>query len=810
MTAATTTILRRERVPADLETWARGLRAPEPTAAVGPILDAVRSGGDAALLALTRRFDGAELASVWLEADEVAAGAEAAPVELRAALAESHRAVLRYHADQRALLATQRRVRTGPGVLAWRRWQPIRRAGGYVPGGRAAYASSVIMLGVPARLAGVEELVLATPPNRDGAVSPAILAAAALVGVRRILLVGGAQAIAALAFGTETVPRVDRIFGAGNAWVTAAKRAVSAEVAIDLPAGPSECVVLADGGADPELIAWDLLAQAEHGPDSLAICVTDTEAMLDAVEVALPRLAATIATGDRALATLAEWGRAVVVDVIDDAIGVIDAIGPEHVSVQTRDAASLGARIRSAGAIFIGPWSAVAAGDYATGTNHILPTGGAARAVAGVGVEAVGRWIEVQELTATGAARIAATVETIAAAEGLPAHAASVVARRDRAAGLATAGDDPVTLLRQPGPVSAYPAEASDEAIAAELGIDVAQVARLDMNTLGGGPLPAVAAVAATLDGSRLTKYGDLAYARLRAALARHAGCAPRQIVPGAGADELIRLVTTATIGAGDAVVIPTPTFGMFAVEAGLAGGRVVAVPRQRPNRRQSVGELRTAVDEHGARLLWLCSPNNPTGDLIPIDEIAAIADGLSAIVCVDEVYLEFAATASAVELQSRHPNVLVLRSLSKAYGLAGARVGYLVVPPELAERFDAIRLPLSVSAVAERLAIAALADEGAAADRRASMVVEAARLARELSGLGFEVLPSVANFVAARPPAGSQDALAIDRALGAAGIVVRRYDSGPMDGWLRITARTAPETDRLLGALGAILVADR
>ncbi len=423
--------------------WLAALRAPAPDADVAAIVARVRADGDTALLQLTRELDGVELASLFVPDAEIEAAADAVAGDLREALQESVRAVRRYHADQRAMLSQERRVRTGPGVTAWRRWTPLARAGGYVPGGRARYPSSVIMLGVPAALAGVEELIIATPPGPDGSVDPSVLYAASLVGVGRVLRVGGAQAIAALAYGTQSVPRVDRILGAGNAWVTAAKRLVSADVAIDLPAGPSECVVLADASADPAFVAADLLAQAEHGPDSLAVLVTDAPELADAVERALPAQAARLATGDRALATLRRWGRTVLVAGIDAGLEVVDVIAPEHASLQCRDADVVSERVRNAGAIFIGPWSAVAAGDYATGTNHVLPTGGAARAYGGLGVESFGRWTELQRVTAAGTRRLASVVGVIAEAEGLPAHAASVSLRAD-APGATGELDDPV------------------------------------------------------------------------------------------------------------------------------------------------------------------------------------------------------------------------------------------------------------------------------------------------------------------------------------------------------------------------------
>jgi histidinol dehydrogenase len=788
--------------------WLARLRAPMPDADSAAIVARVRREGDAALRALTRELDGVELDGLFVPKREVDTAGDRVAPDLRRALEASAAAVRRFHADQRAQLGGGRRVRTGPGVTAWRKWTPIRRAGGYVPGGRARYPSSVIMLGVPAALAGVNEVILATPPGRDGHVDPAVLYAASLVGVERVLRVGGAQAIAALAYGTESVPRVDRIFGAGNAWVTAAKRQVAADTPIDLPAGPSECVVIADATADPELVAADLLAQAEHGPDSLAILVTDAPALADAVDRELSAQAADLATGERALAALRDWGRCVVVPNLGRAIEVTEAIAPEHLSLQCRDAEAMAGQVLSAGAIFIGPWAAIAAGDYATGTNHVLPSGGTARAYGALSVESFGRWVQVQQVTASGIRRLAPVVEAIAAVEGLPAHAASVRLRAMRAG--ADEPDDPVELLRRPGPVLAYPSEPSDEEVAISLALPLGQVVRYDLNTLGGGALPGASEGLQGYDPHRAVEYGDMAYRRLRAVLGERLGVDGRRIMPGAGADELIRLVATATLGDGDAALLPTPTFGMFAVETQLAGARVVELPRRDVGERQSVDELRDAAEREAVRLVWLNTPNNPTGDRYSLDELRAMAGALPALVLVDEVYLEFAEaetgelpnSRSAIRLQDELPNVLVLRSLSKSYGIAGARIGYLVVPAALADRFDAIRLPLSLSGPAEAMALGVLADEPAAVERRRQMVAARRRLAAALEDLGFRTLPSVTNFVAFHPP----DAHALAKALATRGMIVREYDAGPMAGWLRASARDVAQTEALIAALQELL----
>ena len=366
---------------------------------------------------------------------------------------------------------------------------------------------------------------------------------------------------------------------------------------------------------------------------------------------------------------------------------------------------------------------------------------------------------------------------------------------------------DPHRLLRHPGPVDPYPLEPSDAELAASVGIPVDRIVRYDLNTLGGGPLPGVREALAELDPGRAVEYGDLAYRDLRAAMAGAIGVSPARVIPGAGADELIRLVTTSVAGPGDAVVIPTPTFPMFAVEAGLADARVVAVPRLHPAEQQPAALIRSTAEREAARLVWLCSPNNPTGDAYRLDDLRTVAAGLEAMVVVDQVYLDFAVAAGeggldALDLSPDLDNVIVLRSLAKSHGLAGARIGYMVVPEVLATRFDALRLPLAVGFATEALALGALADEDAAATRHVEIMGEQRRLAAALRDLGCEVLEGLGNFVTFRPT----DAAGLAYGLLRRGCVVRAYDAGAMAGWCRTTARAADENDRLMAALRELL----
>jgi histidinol-phosphate aminotransferase len=373
---------------------------------------------------------------------------------------------------------------------------------------------------------------------------------------------------------------------------------------------------------------------------------------------------------------------------------------------------------------------------------------------------------------------------------------------------VSTVTGSPADLLRLPDAVEPYPAERSDEQLAEELGLPLDQVIRFDMNTLGGGPLPAVVEALRTYDPARLVEYGDQAYRRLRGAIESATGAPAQRIIPGAGADELIRLVTGMVVGADDAVVIPTPTFAMFAVEARLAGARVVEVARDAPSERQPVDRIRAVAERSAARLVWLCSPNNPTGDRYDHDEIERLASGLGALVVVDAVYQEIAEVEagaapeaySLLPLQARLPNLVILRSLSKAYGLAGARVGYLVVPEALAARFEASRLPLAIGGASEAAAIAALSDVGAARARLAEIVKERERVMAGLLRLGWDVAESHANFLLVHPP----DAQGVAADLLRRGLAVRSYPAGLLRPWLRFTIRSPFENDRLLEALGA------
>jgi histidinol dehydrogenase len=405
----------------------------ERIAAVQRILAQVRADGDTALRALTRRFDNVELDALEATATEFDAAEAGLDPALRDAMVEAKSRLDAWH---RAGAPTEFDIDTAPGVRCGRVLRAIDTVGLYVPAGSAPLPSTALMLGVPSQIAGCREVVVCTPPRADGTADPAVLVAARLCGIRRVFKIGGAQAIAAMAFGTESVPRCDKLFGPGNAWVMLAKSQVTAlpdGPAIDMPAGPSEVLVIADAGADPAFIAADLLAQAEHGPDSQVVFATDSAALVAAVEAEVRAQVARLPR--EAIATKAlDFARLIVVPTLDEAFALSNAYGPEHLIVQLREPRDWLAKITCAGSIFLGDYAPESLGDYCSGTNHVLPTGGAARAWSGVSVASFQRSISVQQVSREGLRAIGPCAVTMARAESLEAHAQAVVQRLEASA----------------------------------------------------------------------------------------------------------------------------------------------------------------------------------------------------------------------------------------------------------------------------------------------------------------------------------------------------------------------------------------
>lgn len=395
-------------------------------ATVNTVLTDVRTRGDRAVLDYEEKFDRVSLSSLQVTEAEMEAAEQLVPEELKDALQQAERNIATFHEAQRF---QGKKIETAPGVVCWQKAVPIEKVGLYIPGGTAPLFSTVLMLAVPARLAGCREIVLCTPPDREGRVNPAILHAARLAGVHRIFKAGGVQAIGAMAYGTETVPKVYKIFGPGNQYVMAAKQQVSLhEVAIDMPAGPSEVLVVADEKANPVFVAADLLSQAEHGADSQVLLVTTSDRMLERVREEVQVQLEKLPRRELAVRSL-EHSKLILVHSMEEAMELANAYAPEHLILEVEDYTPLSEKVVNAGSVFMGAYTPESAGDYASGTNHTLPTSGYARAYSGVNLDSFVRKITFQELSPEGIRNIGPAIEKLASGEQLDAHKNAVTLR---------------------------------------------------------------------------------------------------------------------------------------------------------------------------------------------------------------------------------------------------------------------------------------------------------------------------------------------------------------------------------------------
>ncbi len=412
--------------------WASILKRPvfDNTSLVGTVqsvLDAVKIEGDAAIKKYTAQFDGVELNEILVTEAEIAKAMALVSDELKAAIIQAVANIRKFHINQ---LAPVEVIETMPGVKCWRKSVGIEKVGLYIPGGSAPLFSTILMLGIPAQIAGCKEIVLCSPPNKSGELHPAILFAAQLVGITKIYKIGGVQAIAAMAYGTETVPQVYKIFGPGNQYVTCAKQLIQQQgIAIDMPAGPSEVCVLADATANPVFVAADLLSQAEHGADSQVLLVTDSLTIANQVQIELTNQLEKLSRKELAIKALNNSTYILIKD-INEGIELVNAYAAEHLIIACENPENISNQVYNAGSIFLGNYSPESVGDYASGTNHTLPTNGYAKAYSGVSVDSFVKKITYQQLSPAGLNNIASIVELMAEAEGLDAHANAVRVRR--------------------------------------------------------------------------------------------------------------------------------------------------------------------------------------------------------------------------------------------------------------------------------------------------------------------------------------------------------------------------------------------
>lgn len=799
--------------------------------AVSAILADVQARGDEALMDYTRRFDRLEVheaAGLRLSRAELQAALDGLPAAERQALERAADRIRRYHEHQRTsswMYTEADGTRLGQRVL------PLDRVGLYVPGGKAAYPSSVLMNAIPAQVAGVKELVMVVP-TPDGVRNPAVLAAACLAGIQEVYTIGGAQAVAALAYGTRSIRPVDKIVGPGNAYVAEAKRRVFGTVGIDMIAGPSEILVVSDGSVPADWVAVDLFSQAEHDEMAQAILISPDAAFLDAVAEAIARLLPGQPRRAVIGKSLADRGALIHVRSMKEAAELVNRVAPEHLELAVRDVDGLLADIRHAGAIFMGRWGCEALGDYCAGPSHVLPTMRTPRFSSPLGVYDFQKRSSLIEPSATGADHLAKVAATLARAEGLEAHAQSAEYRLGgegvNAAVAGQVASDGGVAPAAAGTVSPAQIAARVERhvrpdvqrMAAYHVADATDAIKLDaMENPWRLPRALQAELAQRLTALAINRYpSGNTYTALKQAIACHDGLDGIDgLVLGNGSDELISLLCQLVAQPGATIMAPAPSFVMYEMGARLAGVGFVPVPL-RPDFSLDREAMLQAIETHRPALVFLAYPNNPTGNLFDADDVRAILQATDGLVVLDEAYAPFAGGASWLSQLPAWPNLAVMRTCSK-WGLAGARIGYLASASAWAAQLDKIRPPYNISVLDAETACFAFQHHADFDQQTRALCTERQTLVQRLQAMQgpqglSHVYPTAANFVLVRLAGGQGDAAGPSRAtrvaaaMRAAGVLIK--DASRMHPalaeCLRLTVGAPEENEAMLQALAAAL----
>ena len=759
--------------------------------AVADVIADVRQRGDAALFEYTSRWDKVQLTS---ETVRVPVEKLRQPAETTAGADRDFVEAFRRAADRIERFHDAVRPRTSvyeddEGAILGLRWTPIHSVGLYVPGGKASYPSTLAMTAIPARIAGVERIVVVTPPGPDGEISPQVLLAARVLGIEEVYRVGGAQAVAALALGTESIPRVDKIFGPGNAFVAEAKGQLYGEVGIDMLAGPSELVVYADESAEPAWIAADLLAQAEHDESTAVTLLAASDAVRDAVRGELERQVIDEPRRKVIEVSLANNSRFEVCGSHADAARRIDEIAPEHLSLQVIDPWEVLPLFRNAGAIFLGKESPVAVGDYYAGPNHVLPTGRSARFASCLSVEDFMKRSNLARLPLDFVRRASSDVDTLARGEGLPAHGRSVVLRRGTDGPRARVGVRAVT------PYTIVEEEGETKLNQNESPFDVPDEIKDE--------------VARRLKGLAWNRYHQKVPERLREVIAADAAVDTECVIAGSGSNLVLQWVFEAFGGTGRTMLTPAPSFSLYPLWARVTETQQVTVPLDERFEYDVDGFLR-AIERERPELVVLCLPNNPTGGELALDGVVAIADACRAVgglTVVDEAYREFsAATHDRTSLVRERDDVILVRTCSKAFSAAGMRLGYLLASQSIADELRKVVPPFHLNLFAAVLGQVLWERKALFAERVAEILAERQRLESALSRFpDLEVFPSHANFFLLRTPRARE----VHEALAAEGVLIRRLGGDErLADCLRVNAGRVEENDRFLSILERVLSA--
>ena len=765
------------------------LKQPTIRETVAAVIADVRRRGDAALIECTRRWDGAQLSPetlrVPIEILREPAGDDPFAQAFAQAFARAARRIERFHTQVRPRTTW---VEDDDGSVLALRWTPIDSVGLYVPGGKATYPSTLAMTAIPARIAGARRIVVVSPPGPGGEVSPQVLLAARALGIEEVYRIGGAQAIAALAIGTTSVPRVDKIFGPGNAFVAEAKMQLFGEVGIDLVAGPSELVVWADETADPQWVAADLLAQAEHDESARVTLLATSSGVLDAVRRAIDALVRAAPRREVIQASLERNGR---FEVIDDAVRAaarIDEIAPEHLSIQVADPFGVLPLVRNAGAIFLGKESPVAVGDYYAGTNHVLPTGRTARFASCLSVEDFMKRSNVASLSLDFVRRASADVAILAEGERLPAHALSVKLRCA----------DP-SVVRPRGGVSG---------VTPYVLVEESGGTKLNQNESPWDvPLEIKDEVARRLRDLPWNRYHQSLPEAFLRTIAAGTGVPGVCALAGSGSNLVLQWIFEAYGGPGRTVLFPAPSFSLYALWAQVTETAAEAIELD-ADLRYDAARWVDAIARRSPALVVLCLPNNPTGGELEIDGVRAIAGAArraGALLVVDEAYCEFSSPCyDRTRLLGEFENLVLVRTCSKAFSAAGIRLGYLLTSRTLRDELVKVVPPFHLNLFAAVLGQVLWEQKAVFAERVAALVAERERLAAEVARIpGLAVHPSEANFLLIEVP----DAARVHAELERRGLLVRKPGGHPrLASALRVNAGTREENERLLADLRDIV----
>jgi histidinol dehydrogenase len=771
-------------------------------ASVGAVIDEVRLRGDAAVLDFTARWDGLQVGSMselQISEAELAAALQAITPAQRLALTDAAARIRSYHERQLDACCRSWSYVDANGSMLGQKVTPLDKVGIYVPGGKAAYPSSVLMNAIPAQVAGVGEIVMVVP-TPHGQRNPLVLAAACLAGVHRVFAIGGAQAIAALAWGTATVPRVDKVTGPGNAYVAAAKRRVFGQVGIDMIAGPSEILVLADGSTPPDWVAMDLFSQAEHDELAQSILLSPDAGYLDAVQAAMLRLLPTMPRREVIRASLQGRGALIHTRSMEEACAISNRIAPEHLEISAREPQRWEPLLRHAGAIFLGAWTIESLGDYCAGPNHVLPTSGTARFSSPLGVYDFCKRSSLIEVSAAGAQVLGPIAVELAQGEGLQAHAQAAGMRLDStgdkgasATSLASSASRLQRTFRQDiVSMHAYAIQPS------------AGLLKLDaMENPFALPPELQRELGDRLGRVAINRYPVAGPAALSQSLAKHvdlpAGCG---LMLGNGSDELIDLLSVACDTLGATVLAPLPGFVMYEMSARLRGLKFVGVPLT-ADFELDLPAMLAAIERHGPALTWIAYPNNPTANLFDEAAVQAVVDAVGrqghGLVVFDEAYQPFSSKTWLPRLP-QHEHVLVLRTLSK-FGLAGVRLGYLCGADALIEQVQKVRPPYNISALNAEAAMFALDHADEYARQAAVLRSERQQLQDALRDMpGVRPFPSEANMILVRVP----DSRRAFDGMKARGVLVKHVASMHplLANCLRLTVGTPQDNAQMLQAL--------